>query len=64
MKVKIRNSDIILNIINSFDIEVHYEGTKLENKYIKKVLEEKKDKIYAITSNIHYATVYIPLKML
>lgn len=40
-----------LNIINNFDIEVHYEGTELENKYIKKVLEEKKDKIYAITNS-------------
>ncbi|MDS1004485.1 Type 1 glutamine amidotransferase-like domain-containing protein [Clostridium sporogenes] len=40
-----------LNMINNFDIEVHYEGTKVQNKYIKKVLLEKKDKIYAITNN-------------
>lgn len=40
-----------LNMINNFDIEVHYEGTEVQNKYIKKVLREKKDKIYAITNN-------------
>lgn len=40
-----------LNMINNFDIEVHYEGTEVQNKYIKKVLWEKKDKIYAITNN-------------
>ncbi len=40
-----------LNMINNFDIEVHYEGTEVQNKYIKKVLEEKKDKVYAITNN-------------
>ncbi len=40
-----------LKMISGFDIEVHYEGTELQNKYIKKVLEEKKDKIYAITNS-------------
>ncbi len=40
-----------LNMINNFDIEVHFEGTEVQNRYIKKVLEEKKDKIYAITNN-------------
>jgi peptidase E len=40
-----------LNIINNFDIEVHYEGTEVQIKYIKKVLKEKKDKIYAISNN-------------
>lgn len=37
-----------LNIIKSFGIEVHYEGTEVQNKYIEKVLMDKKDKIYAI----------------
>ena len=37
-----------LNIIKNFGIEVHYEGTEVQNKYIKKVLMDKKDKIYAI----------------
>ncbi|WP_312699009.1 Type 1 glutamine amidotransferase-like domain-containing protein [Sedimentibacter sp.] len=40
-----------LKMIKKFDIEVHYEGTEVQNKYIKKVLEEKKDKIYAITNS-------------
>jgi peptidase E len=40
-----------LNMINNFDIEVHFEGTEVQNRYIKKVLEEKKDTIYAITNN-------------
>jgi peptidase E len=40
-----------LNIIKDFDIEVHYEGTEVQNRYIKKVLMEKKDKIYAITND-------------
>ena len=40
-----------LKMINDFDIEVHYEGTEVQNKYIKKVLEEKKDKVYAITNS-------------
>ncbi|NFA61230.1 Type 1 glutamine amidotransferase-like domain-containing protein [Clostridium sporogenes] len=40
-----------LSMINNFDIEVHYEGTEVQNKYIKKVFWEKKDKIYAITNN-------------
>lgn len=39
------------NMINDFDIEVHYEGTEVQNKYIKRVLIEKKNKIYAITNN-------------
>lgn len=39
-----------LNLIKDFDIEVHYEGTEVQNKYIKKVLMEKKDKVYAITN--------------
>jgi hypothetical protein len=36
---------------NDFGIEVHYEGAEVQNKYIKKVLMEKKDIIYAITNN-------------
>lgn len=40
-----------LNIINNFGIEVHYEGTEVQNKCIKKVLKEKKDKVYAITNS-------------
>lgn len=39
-----------LNFINDFDIEVHYEGTEKEKKYINRVLREKKDKVYAITN--------------
>jgi len=39
------------NMINDFDIEVHYEGTEVQNKYIKKVLAEKKDVLYAITNS-------------
>ncbi len=40
-----------LNIINDFGIEVHYEGTDIQNEHIKKVLKEKKEKIYAITNS-------------
>ena len=40
-----------LNIIKNFDIEVHYEGTEMQKKYIQKVLMEKKDKVYGITDN-------------
>ena len=40
-----------LNIINNFGIEVHYEGTDVQNTHIKKVLKEKKEKIYAITNS-------------
>jgi len=37
-------------LINDFDIEVHYEGSELQNKYINKVLRKKRDKVYAITN--------------
>lgn len=40
-----------LNMINDFAIEVHYEGTDIQYESIKKVLHEKKDKIYAITNS-------------
>lgn len=39
-----------LNLINDFDIEVHYEGTEIQNRYINKVLDEKRDRVYAITN--------------
>ncbi len=39
-----------LNLIKDFGIEVHYEGTSIQNKYIDKVLGEKRDKVYAITN--------------
>lgn len=39
-----------LNLIKEFDVEVHYEGTEIQNKYIYKVLGEKRDKVYAITN--------------
>lgn len=39
-----------LNLIKDFDIEVHYEGTEIQNKYINKVLNEKRDRVYAITN--------------
>lgn len=39
-----------LNFIKDFDIEVHYEGTEIQNKSIYKVLEEKRKKVYAITN--------------
>lgn len=39
-----------LNLIKNFDIEVHYEGTKVQNKCIEKVLMEKKNRVYAITN--------------
>lgn len=37
-----------LNMIKNFDIEVHYEETEIQNKYIRKVLNEKTEKVYAI----------------
>jgi peptidase E len=37
-----------LNLINDFDIEVHYEETDLQNNCIKKVLNEKTATVYAI----------------
>lgn len=37
-----------LNLIKNFDIEVHYEGTETQEKYINKVLNEKSDTVYAI----------------
>lgn len=40
-----------LNLIKEFDIEVHYEGTEIQNKCIYKVLDEKKDIVYAIANN-------------
>ncbi|SHH97912.1 Peptidase family S51 [Clostridium collagenovorans DSM 3089] len=40
-----------LNMIKDFDIEVHYEGTEVQKESINKVLEDKKDKIYAITNS-------------
>jgi peptidase E len=40
-----------LNLIKNFDIEVHYEGNEIQNSYIKKVLNEKVDTVYAITDN-------------
>jgi peptidase E len=39
-----------LNFIKDFDIEVHYEEAEIQNKYINKVLREKRDKVYAITN--------------
>lgn len=42
--------NIGLNLIKNFDIEVHYEGTEVQNRYINKVLVEKRDKMYAITN--------------
>jgi peptidase E len=39
-----------LNFIKEFDIEVHYERTEIQNKCIYKVLDEKIDKVYAITN--------------
>lgn len=39
-----------LNIINNFDIEVHYQGTQIQKDCIQKVLQEKKLKIYAISN--------------
>ncbi|MFD9627415.1 Type 1 glutamine amidotransferase-like domain-containing protein [Peribacillus muralis] len=38
-----------LNLIKSFDIEVHYEGNEVQKCYINKVLNEKTDTVYAIT---------------
>lgn len=40
-----------LNLVKDFDIEVHYEGTEVQKESINKVLEDKKDKIYAITNS-------------
>ena len=40
-----------LNMIKNFAIEVHYEGTYIQKESIKKVLNEKKDTLYAITDN-------------
>ena len=37
-----------LKMIDSFDVEVHYEESKVETHYIKKALEEKMLPIYAI----------------
>lgn len=37
-----------LSFIKDFDIEVHYEGTEIQKKYINKVLNEKKATVYAI----------------
>lgn len=39
-----------LNFIKDFDIEVHYEEAEIQNKYINKVLREKREKVYAITN--------------
>ncbi|WP_238859523.1 MULTISPECIES: Type 1 glutamine amidotransferase-like domain-containing protein [unclassified Clostridium] len=39
-----------LNLIKEFDIEVHYGETEIQNKYINKVLGEKREKVYAITN--------------
>lgn len=40
-----------LNIIKDFGIEVHYQGAEVQNKSIEKVLNEKKEIVYAITDN-------------
>ncbi len=40
-----------LNLIKNFGVEVHYEATNLQNYFIKKVLSEKKDIIYALKDN-------------
>jgi peptidase E len=37
-----------LNLIKDFGIEVHYEETEIQKNYIDKVLNEKKDTVYAI----------------
>lgn len=42
--------NIGLNLIKDFDVEVHYEGTEVQNRYINKVLFEKRDRVYAITN--------------
>ncbi|MGL4773358.1 MAG: Type 1 glutamine amidotransferase-like domain-containing protein, partial [Clostridium sp.] len=36
---------------NDFYIEVHYENTDIQNECIKRVLNEKANKVYAITNN-------------
>lgn len=40
-----------LNLINGIDIEVHYVGTEMQNYYINKVLDEKVDKVYALSDS-------------
>ena len=40
-----------LNLIKSFDVEVHYENTELQNNSIDKVLAEKVNKVYAISNS-------------
>lgn len=37
-----------LNLIDNFDIEVHYKGTTIQKNYINKVLNEKVNTVYAI----------------
>jgi len=37
-----------LSLIKDFGIEVHYEETEMQKSYINKVLNEKKDRLYAI----------------
>jgi peptidase E len=37
-----------LNLIKDFDIEVHYENTKIQNEAINKVVKDKGKKVYAI----------------
>jgi len=37
-----------LNLIKNFDIEVHYEASNLQTKFINKVLNEKRVPVYAI----------------
>lgn len=38
-----------LNFINDFFIEVHYDESELQNRYIEKVLKEKTNCVYGIT---------------
>ena len=38
-------------MIKDFAIEVHYEGTDIQKESIEKLLNEKKDTLYAITDN-------------
>lgn len=40
-----------LNIIKDFGIEVHYEARDIQKQSIEKLLNEKKDLVYAITNN-------------
>ncbi|WP_251671813.1 MULTISPECIES: Type 1 glutamine amidotransferase-like domain-containing protein [unclassified Sporosarcina] len=37
-----------LNLLSDFDIEIHYEGSDIQNRSISKVLEEKADSVFAI----------------